>query len=150
MERGEAAEFIRKYFEEYAGVQRYVESTKQLAYQQGYVSTILGRRRYLPDIHSANRQVRAAAERMAINMPVQGTAADIIKVAMIRLYDRMRQAKLRSRMLLQVHDELIFEAPAEELDALRSLILEIMPHAIELSVPLRVDVKTGRNWGELE
>ena len=125
--RAEADEFIKEYFEQYQGIQRYIAETKELARSQGYVSTLLGRRRYLPDINSGNRMVRAAAERMAINMPLQGTAADVIKIAMIRILDRMHAERVRSKLLLQVHDELIFEVPAEEMEAMRSMVLEIMP-----------------------
>ncbi len=148
--RAEADEFIKEYFEQYQGIQRYIAETKELARSQGYVSTLLGRRRYLPDINSGNRMVRAAAERMAINMPLQGTAADVIKIAMIRILDRMHAERVRSKLLLQVHDELIFEVPAEEMEAMRSMVLEIMPAAMELAVPLKVDVKSGYNWGELD
>jgi len=150
LSREEAARFIASYFETYPGIQQYIESTKKQVREKGYVQTILGRRRAIPEINSANRQVREAAERMAINMPVQGTSADIIKVAMIKLYDEMKKRKLNSKMLLQVHDELIFEVPDEEQAEIRRLVPEIMSTALKLSVPLRVDIKTGHNWGEME
>ena len=150
LSREEAAGFIRDYFERYPKVKDYIEATKQQAREQGYVQTILGRRRYIPEINSPNRQVREAAERMAINMPVQGTAADIIKLAMIRLKGRMDGLGLRSRMILQVHDELLFDVPEDELDVMKGLVEEIMPKAMSLSVPLKVDVKIGRNWGEMD
>jgi len=114
------------------------------------VQTILGRRRFIPEIGSPNRQVREAAERMAINMPVQGTSADIIKVAMINLYREMDKQRLKSKVLLQVHDELIFEVPEEEREEILKLVPEIMSSALELSVPLKVDIKTGNNWGEMK
>ena len=110
----------------------------------------MGRRRFIPEIDSPNRQVREAAERMAINMPVQGTSADIIKVAMVNLDREMQKRQLKSKMLLQVHDELIFEVPEDELENVRQLVPEIMSTALELCVPLKVDIKTGKNWGEMQ
>ncbi len=148
--REEAAKFIEQYFEKYPGVRRYLDATKEQARKNGYVETILGRRRYIPDINAANRQVREAAERMAINMPVQGTSADIIKVAMINLYKQMKQKKLASRMLLQVHDELVFEVPDAEMAEMRSLVPRTMDSAIALRVPIKVDTKAGTNWGEMK
>jgi DNA polymerase-1 len=148
--REEAAAFISAYFEKYPGVKQYLESTKEKARKDGYVQTILGRRRAIPEINHANRQLREAAERMAINMPVQGTSADIIKVAMIDLDREIAKRKLESKMLLQVHDELIFEVPEAELAQMRRLVPELMTSAITLSVPLKATVKTGPNWGELE
>jgi len=150
LSREEAAKFITAYFEKYPGVKRYLESTKELAREAGYVQTILGRRRYIPEINSSNRQVREAAERMAINMPVQGTSADIIKVAMIKLQREMDERQLKSRMLLQVHDELIFEVPEAELEIMRQLVTDVMSAALKLSIPLKVDTKVGNNWGEME
>jgi len=150
LSREEASRFIAAYFDEHAGVKQYIESTKKQAREIRYVQTILGRRRYIPEVESANRQVREAAERMAINMPVQGTSADIIKVAMINLDREMVKRQLRSKLLLQVHDELVFEVPDEEVELMRRLVPETMAAAIELSVPLKVDVKTGANWGEME
>ena len=150
LSREEAARFIDSYFQRYPGVKDYLESTKQQAKEQGYVQTLLGRRRYIPELSSSNRQVREAAERMAINMPVQGTAADIIKVAMINLQREIDRRGLRSKMLLQVHDELLFEVPPEELDQMKALLKDIMSGAMELSVPLKVEIKVGRNWGEMQ
>jgi len=150
LSREEAAQFITAYFEKYPGVKKYLESTKEKAREKGYVQTILGRRRSIPEINSQNRQVREAAERMAINMPVQGTSADIIKVAMINLDRELEKSQLKSKMLLQVHDELIFEVPQKELEEMRRLAPEIMSTALELSIPLKVDIKTGKNWGEME
>jgi len=150
LSREEAARFIEAYFEKYPGVTRYLESTKQQARVTGCVQTLLGRKRAIAEIHSSNRQVREAAERMAINMPVQGTSADIIKVAMINLYREMNQRNLKSKMLLQVHDELVFEVPQEELAEMGELVPRLMSTALELSVPLKVDTKTGSNWGEME
>ncbi|MFC1984649.1 DNA polymerase I [Chloroflexota bacterium] len=146
----EASRFIADYFDKYPGVRQYLESTKEQAREKGYVQTLLGRRRSILEISSPNRQVREAAERMAINMPVQGTSADIIKVAMINLYREMNQRRLKSKMVLQVHDELIFEVPDEEVGLMRQLVPQIMSTALELSLPLNVDIKTGNNWGEME
>jgi len=150
LSREEATQFITTYFEKYPGVKQYLESTKKQAGESGYVQTLLGRRRAIPEIHSANRQIREAAERMAINMPVQGTSADIIKVAMINLYREMNKRRLKSKLLLQVHDELVLEVPEEEREEMCQLVPRIMSTALELSVPLKVDIKTGNNWGEME
>ncbi len=147
--REEAARFIASYFEKYPGVKRYIEDTKKQARELGYVQTVMGRRRYIPEINSTNRQVREAAERMAINMPVQGTSADIIKIAMVNLHREMVKNSLKSKMLLQVHDELVFETPPEELDTMRHLVSKIMPSALKLSVPLKIDIKVGKNWAEM-
>lgn len=148
--RAEAGKFIKSYFEQYPGVQRWLEQTKVQAREKQFVSTLLGRRRYVPEIASSNRQVREAAERMAINAPVQGTSADIIKVAMIRIHEEMRQRAMRSRMLLQIHDELLFESPDDELPALSDLVRRLMPAAVKLNVPLKVDLKSGPNWAEMK
>ncbi|MFC2042370.1 DNA polymerase I, partial [Chloroflexota bacterium] len=148
--REEAAKFITDYFEKYPKVKEYLEETKEQARKKGYVQTILGRRRFIPEINASNRQLREAAERMAINMPVQGTSADIIKVAMINLYRQMKEQGLESKMLLQVHDELVFEVPAEEMKMMRQMVPEVMSVAMKLSVPLKVDTKTGKNWGEMK
>jgi len=150
LSREEASRFITTYFEKHQGVKQYIEATKRLAREQGYVQTVLGRRRYIPEVNSPNAQVRAAAERMAINMPVQGTSADIIKIAMINLYREMERRGLRSRMTLQVHDELVFEVSQGELGEVRGLVEEIMPQAMKLSVSLKVEDKVGKNWGQLE
>ncbi len=148
--REEAARFITSYFEKYPEVRKYIEDTKRQAREFGYVQTVMGRRRYIPEINSPNRQVREAAERMAINMPVQGTSADIIKIAMVNLHREMVKRHLKSKMLLQVHDELVFEVPPNELDAIRQLVAEIMPNALKLRVPLKIDIKVGKNWAEME
>ena len=150
LSREEAVQFIASYFDKYPGVKQYIESTKKQARELGYVQTLLDRRRFIPEIDSSNRQVREAAERMAINMPVQGTSADIIKVAMINLDREMTQRQLKSKMLLQVHDELIFEVPDDEVEEMCQLVPHVMSTALELSVPLKVDIKTGNNWGQME
>ncbi|MEK7847588.1 MAG: DNA polymerase I [Chloroflexota bacterium] len=150
LSRGEASAFIRAYFEKYPGVKQYMDSTKEMARQRGYVETLLGRRRYIPDIKSLNRQLREATERMAINMPVQGTTADIMKRAMLDISREMERQGLKTQMLLQVHDELIFEVPRGEEGEMRRLVPEVMRRAVSLSVPLKADVKVGQNWGEME
>jgi DNA polymerase-1 len=147
--REEAGVFIRTYFEKYPKIQEYVSETLQKVRMNGYVETLFGRRRYIPEIHAGNFQVRQAAERAAINMPVQGTAADIIKMAMNRLEAEITRRKMRSWMMLQVHDELIFELPAEELEEMRVLCVEIMPQSLEMRVPLKIDTKSGKSWGEM-
>jgi DNA polymerase-1 len=150
LSRQEAAQFINAYFEKYPGVKKYLEATKEEARKTGYVQTILGRRRAIPEINAQNRQVREAAERMAINMPVQGTSADIIKVAMVNLEREIDKRSLKSKMILQVHDELIFEVPDAELNEMKKLVPELMTSAMSLSVPLKATVKSGPNWGEME
>ena len=145
----EAQTFINQYFERYPGVKEYMEVTKHKARAQGYVQTVLGRRRHFPELNSRNHNVRMAAERMAINMPIQGTSAEITKLAMIGMQNRMDEAHMRSRMLLQVHDELIFETPSDEVEEMAGLAREVMSSALELSVPLNVDVKMGPNWGDM-
>jgi DNA polymerase-1 len=147
--REEAAQFISAYFEKYPKVKDYIEATKSQAREIGYVQTVMGRRRYIPEINSPNRQIREAAERMAINMPVQGTSADIIKIAMVNLHREMAKRNLQSKMTLQVHDELVFEVPPEEIDLMKELVSEIMPQALKLSVPLKIDIKLGKNWAEM-
>ncbi len=148
--RGESSEFIKTYFQKYSGVKEFIEFTKEEVRQKGFVQTLLGRKRYIPEINSSNRQVREAAERMAVNMPVQGTAADIIKLAMIRIQQELDEKNLKSRMILQVHDELLFEVPAEEVAELVTLVEQVMSQVMVLSVPLKVDVKVGKNWGEMD
>jgi DNA polymerase-1 len=149
LNREEAAQFIALYFQRYPRVKEYLEATKEQARKLGYVQTVLGRRRFLPEINSSNRMVREAAERMAINAPVQGSSADIIKVAMINLHREIEKKNLKSKMLLQIHDELLFEVPEEEVEEMKSLVNELMPRAVELRVPVKIDIKLGRNWGEM-
>jgi len=149
LSREEAAQFITLYFQKYPRVKEYLEATKEQARKLGYVQTVLGRRRFLPEVHSVNRMVREAAERMAINAPVQGSSADIIKIAMINLHQEMEKRNLKSKMLLQIHDELLFEVPEEEVEEMKSLIAELMPRAFELCVPVKIDIKLGKNWAEM-
>jgi DNA polymerase-1 len=144
----EARQFIEAYFATYPGVHRYTVDTLRQAREQGYVRTILGRRRYLPELFSDHPGVRVAAENMAINTPVQGSSADLIKLAMVNIRQRLRREGCRAQMLLQVHDELVFEVPVAELDAVKGLVVEEMERAIELAVPIKVDVGVGCNWYE--
>ena len=148
--RDEGAKFIESYFSRYPGIRDYLEVAKAQVRKLGYLETMCGRRRYIPEVNSSNYQVRQAGERIAVNMPIQGTAADIIKLAMISIDRRMQQENLRTRMILQVHDELIFEVPEEEMAAMRAMVLELMPAALELIVPLSVELKTGYTWGDME
>jgi DNA polymerase I len=146
--RDEASAFMEGYFEQFGGVRDYLEGIVAQARRDGFTQTILGRRRYLPDLVSDNRQRREMAERMALNAPIQGSAADVIKVAMLRVHDRIRAAGLRSRMLLQVHDELLFEVAPGELDGLKTLVHDAMCGAFALTVPLEVSMGTGRSWAD--
>jgi DNA polymerase-1 len=144
--RQEAQEFINSYFAAYSGISYYMMAIKEQARNQGFVETLLGRKRQIPELRASNPTLRGAGERMAINMPIQGTAADIQKIAMIRTADRVAADGLRARLLLTVHDELLFEVPRDEVDALAALVRETMEAALPLSVPLVVDVKVGDNW----
>ncbi|HEX5239476.1 MAG TPA: DNA polymerase I [Candidatus Limnocylindrales bacterium] len=144
--REEAQAFINSYFAAYSGISYYMLHIKEQARRQGYVSTLLGRKRQIPELHAANPSLRGAGERMAINMPIQGTAADIVKIAMIRLQERLEADGFRSSILLQVHDELLLEVPLDEVDRLVALLRETMESALPLDVPLTVDVKSGTDW----
>ncbi len=146
--RTEAREIIENYFRQYPGIKDYMDQSIESARQKGYVETIMGRRRYLRDINSANATVRGFAERNAINAPIQGSAADMIKIAMIRIHDEIKKRKLKSRMLLQVHDELVFDALKEEVEELKNLAGNHMKHAINMEVPIEIGMGTGRNWLE--
>jgi DNA polymerase-1 len=149
----EAERFIATYFERYPGVRTWLDDTRALAYKQGYVETLLGRRRYFPELQTTRRAYagrRAAAERQAINAPIQGTAADILKIAMIRLANELQANKLQARMVLQVHDEVVLEVPKAELEPVTSLVREVMEGAYTLSVPLKVDAEVGENWLDME
>ncbi len=148
--REEAQRFISDYFAAYEGIRRYTVEMKILARDQGFVSTLLGRRRYLPELTARNGALRAAGERMAINMPIQGTAADGMKIAMVRVDAALRARALRSRMLLQVHDELVFETDEDELPELATMVREVMESALPLDIPLLVDLKVGQNWEQMD
>jgi DNA polymerase-1 len=146
--RREAAEFIEQYFAAFPGVRKYMDDIVAQARQDGYVTTLMGRRRYLPDIKASNFNLRSFAERTAMNTPIQGTAADIIKLAMARMDEKLKELGLRSRMLLQVHDELVFEVPPDEVETMTALVPETMAKAFPLDVPLKADVSVGTNWYE--
>ncbi|MNO38786.1 DNA polymerase I [compost metagenome] len=146
--RKEAAQFIEQYFEVFKGVRRYMDEIVVEARKQGYVTTLLERRRYLPEINAKNFNLRSFAERTAMNTPIQGTAADIIKLAMVHMDKALYERGLRSRMLLQVHDELVFEVPEDELELMKKLLPEVMAGALKLSVPLKAEVSYGSNWYE--
>jgi DNA polymerase-1 len=144
--RQEAQAFINSYFAAYSGISYYMMAIKEQARTQGWVETLLGRRRQIPELRASNPSLRGAGERMAINMPIQGTAADIQKIAMIRVAERLAVDGLRARLLLSVHDELLFEVPSDEVEPLAALVRETMEAALPLSVPLVVDVKVGDDW----
>ena len=148
VEHAEAKAFIDTYFERFAGVRKFLDSMVEQARERGYVETIFKRRRYIPELKDRNFNIRAFGERIAQNSPIQGSAADLIKVAMIRIHHALTAGKLASRMLLQVHDELVFECPPDELKALQALVVHEMTTAVKLDVPLVVDVGTGVNWLE--
>ena len=146
--RSEAKEIITSFFTLYADVKKFMDEGIEFAKKHGYVETIMGRRRYLRDINSSNAIVRGHAERNAINAPIQGSAADMIKIAMINVQREMKKAKMQSKMLLQVHDELIFDAHKSELNELKPLVEEQMTGAIKMTVPLVVEMGEGGNWLE--
>ena len=146
--RKEAAEFIKTYLDSYPGIENYMSTIKQTAREQGYVTTLFGRRRAVPDIDSKNFNVRSAAERIAMNTPIQGTAADIIKIAMVRVRDRLKREGLESRLILQVHDELILEAPLREKDAAAKILTEEMENAFKMDAPLVAEANCGASWYE--
>jgi DNA polymerase I len=148
IEHAMAREFIARYFERFSGIRAFLDSMVEQAREQGYVQTIFGRRRYIPELRDRNHNMRAFGERLAQNSPIQGSAADLIKIAMIRIDRRVKTEQPEARMLLQVHDELVFEVPTASVDALTTLVKNEMEHAAELSVPLVVDVGVGRDWLE--
>lgn len=144
--RKESATIIKNYFEKYVGIKDFMDKTVESAKENGYVETLMGRRRYLKDINSRNAIVRGFAERNAINAPIQGSSADMIKVAMIRIYEAMKKAQMKSKMILQVHDELVFDARKEELEELKTIVEKEMREALVLKVPVVVEMNTGENW----
>jgi DNA polymerase-1 len=149
MSRQDSQEFISRYYARFPGIRSYFDAILTQGVQDGYTATLFNRRRYLPDLSSRGPQ-RAAAERAAMNMPLQGAAADIMKLAMIEIDKQLQASRLKSRMLLQVHDELIFEAPVSEVADLADLVARTMVNVVELSVPLEVERKVGLNWGEMK
>ena len=146
--RTEAQEIINSYFAQFPGIPGYMSRMQKSAKKNGYVETITGRRRYLHDINSRNGTIRAAAERNAINMPIQGTAADMIKIAMVKVQTALTEQQLNTRMLLQVHDELIFDLDPSEETIVRELVTESMQQALQLDCPIEVDIGFGDNWLE--
>jgi len=147
----EARQFIDEYFHAYAGVREYLDQTKALAHARGFVETLFGRRRPIPEINSPLPQLRAAAERMAINMPVQGTATgDLIKLALIALNEKLPKQFSDTRMLLQVHDELVFEVPMKDAERVASFVRDVMEHVAQIGCPIVAESKAGKNWEEME
>ena len=148
LSRSEAKELIETYYQTYPKLKNYIGKQVDFARDHGYVQTVLGRRRYLKDINSRNAVVRSAAERNAVNAPIQGSAADIIKIAMIKIYEKLQEGNYKTKMLLQVHDELVFDVYRPELDTIKTLVKTEMESAYQLSVPLDVDLDIGDNWLE--
>jgi DNA polymerase-1 len=148
IQRNEAQEYIDLYFDRYPGVKAYMDNTRESASREGYVETVFGRRLYLPEINARNAQRRQYAERSAINAPMQGTAADIIKRAMVNVHNWLAGGDRGGRMIMQVHDELVFEVDEDKVDTFSKQVTALMNSAAELSVPLVVDIGTGKNWDE--
>jgi len=146
--RKEAKRYIDSYLNNYDKVKSYMDNIVAIGKELGYVETILNRRRYIPELKSRNFNVRSFGERIAMNTPIQGSAADIIKVAMVKVFDELNRRKLKSRLILQVHDELIIETHKEELDQVKDIVKDIMENCIKLDVPLKVDLKVGDSWYE--
>ncbi|MFY7919243.1 MAG: DNA polymerase, partial [Chryseotalea sp.] len=146
--RTEASEIIEAYFKEFAGIKRYMDDSINHARETEYVETILGRRRYLRDINSKNVTTRGFAERNAINAPIQGSAADIIKVAMITIQEWLKREKLQTKMIMQVHDELVFDVHKQEVEYVKEQVIRLMKYAIQLEVPMEVEAGVGNNWLE--
>jgi len=144
----EAQAYIDDYFARHTGVQAYIDRTLQFVRENGYVKTLLGRMRRIPEIHNPDSNVRQFGERTAINTPLQGTAADIIKMAMVNIYRRIRGERLTSRLIMQIHDELVFEVHETEIPAMEGIVRHEMEHVLELAVPLKVSLGTGRNWAQ--
>ena len=148
--RKEAKEFIDTYLDTFVNVKKYMKHIVQDAKRDGYVSTLLGRRRYVPDINSRNFNARSFSERIAMNSPIQGTAADIIKLAMVNYFESDKKEKFDAELLLQIHDELVFDIPKTEVEDFIEVIKEIMEHALEIEVPLKVEYEYGPNWYTME
>ena len=146
----QASEFIKRYHETFPHIKDYVDRTLNQARKQGYVNTLFGRKRFFPDMHGLSHNERQALEREAINMPIQGGNADLIKIAMIRIQHAIEEMHLKTRMILQVHDELVFEVPVEELDHKKNLVKNLMEGVAQLDVPIKVEMKVGKNWYEAE
>jgi DNA polymerase-1 len=148
IDQREARDIISSYFSTFSSIHNWLEKTKEFARTKGYTETLAGRRRYLPNINNKNSVVRARDERIAINMPVQGTAADMIKIAMINIYDEFKKKKLKTKMILQVHDELVFDCEKSELDTVKKIAENKMKHALKLDVPVDIDMGQGATWFE--
>jgi DNA polymerase I len=146
IEREEAAAYIERYFERFPAVKRFIDATIEQADSDGYVTTLMGRRRMIPELRARQRQTRLLGERLAVNTVIQGTAADIIKVAMVRCHRRLGEEGAETRLVLQIHDELLFEGPAGEIDSAGEIAAEEMKGAFELDPPLEVDVGIGKDW----
>jgi DNA polymerase-1 len=147
----EAEEYVKAYFKQFSGIKKYLDGIRRLAAQQGYVETLLGRRRYFPALQGKqNVQVKNREEREAINAPIQGTAADIMKLAMLKIPPALKAAGLKSKMLLQVHDELVLEVPEKEIKKTARLVQEVMAEAYPLSIPLSTEARYGKNWGDMQ
>jgi DNA polymerase-1 len=146
IDQNEAREIIQAYFGEYTKINEWLEKTKTFAREKGYTETLAGRRRYLPNINNKNAVVRQRDERIAINMPVQGTAADMIKIAMINIFDEFSKEKMRTKMILQVHDELVFDCDKDEINEVERIVENKMKHALKLDVPIDIDIGEGENW----
>ena len=144
----QAGEYIRKYFDTYSDLKKYMDSNVRFARENGYVTTLLGRKRVIPEIKSSNYNIRSFGERAAMNMPLQGSSADIIKIAMINIFNRLKKEGFRSKLILQVHDELVIDALKEEKDAVSQILKFEMENAVRLSVPLVAEVHSGNNWYE--
>lgn len=146
--RKEAKEFIERYFERYPQVKEFIQACKEEAVKTGKATTLTGRQREIPEIHSKNMQIRAAAERLAINTPLQGTAADLIKIAMLKIDEELEKKKSDGAMILQIHDELVFECPDSEIPYFKEIVPRLMSQVFTLKVPLVVDISVGKNWKE--
>ena len=142
----EAKEYITNYLDTYKGIDNFMKTTIEDATKNGYVTTMFGRKRYIPELNNKNKMIKASGERIALNTPIQGTSADIIKLAMIKVKEEMKKKNLKSKMIVQVHDELVFDALKEEKEELIELITDVMENVIELSLPLKIDVEYGDNW----
>jgi DNA polymerase-1 len=144
--RKRAGDFISRYFERYPGVREFMDSTVRFGYEKGFITTLFGRRRLLNELKSGNANTRNFGERAAMNTPIQGTAADIIKLAMVRVHRELKERGFAARLVLTVHDELIVEAPRDEAEQVRELLRDVMENAIKLDVPLKTDIKIGYSW----
>lgn len=144
--RKEASALIEEYFAQYPDIKNYIDANIAFAHEHGYAQTLLGRRRYLNDINSRNASARSFAERNAVNMPIQGTSADMIKIAMIKVYQEFKRLNLRSRMILQVHDELVIDCHRDEEQQVRAIVEDAMLNALPLSIPIEIGIDRGTNW----